>query len=190
MTQLPARPDRHVLLRAMQASDAAAVAALHATNWRANYREVLSAAYLVGDVERERMAVWTSRLTGATDRAFGIVAEADGRLIGFAYVIGNADPEFGNVLENLHVEPGAQGKGLGRLLLRRVVETLESMAWAPRLYLWVYTVNGAARRFYERLGAREQGRELLASADGGQVLACRYVWPDTSTALREGPVVT
>ncbi len=175
----------------MQAPDAAAVAALHATNWRANYREVLSAAYLAGDVVRERAVAWTARLTGATDREFGIVAEADDRLIGFAYVSRNVDPEFGHLLDNLHVEAGSQGRGLGRLLLGRIAETMVTKGWSPRaLYLWVYSVNHGARRFYERLGASEQGRELLASSDGGQVLACRYVWPDASTLLREGPVPT
>ncbi len=174
----------------MQASDAFAVAALHATNWRANYREVLSAAYLAGDVVREREAVWSARLSGATDREFGIVAEVDGAVIGFAWVTGNADPEYGNLLDNLHVEPGFQGKGLGRLLLLGVVEALESKRLVQAMYLWVYAVNGGARRFYERLGAKEQGQELMASSDGGRVLACRYVWPDPLTMFPEGPVAT
>lgn len=185
MAAIPVRPPGAILFRPMQATDAPAVAALHATNWRANYHDVLSAAYLAGDIGRERSAAWSTRLAEATDREFGIVAEADGDLIGFAYVVGNADPEFGNLLDNLHVMPEAQGRGIGRMLLSRVAKTLASKGWLPTLYLWVYATNAAARRFYQRLGAGEHGQELRDSSDGGRVLACRYAWSDAAGLSRE-----
>ncbi len=173
-------PTRRILFRTMGPADAPAVAALHATSWRENYHDVLSAAYLAGDVESERAAAWRARLTGATDREFGIVAEIDEALVGFAYVINDsAGTEFGNLLDNLHVESKAQGRGLGREMLRRVAETLDSKGWAPKLWLWVYASNAGARRFYERYGAEECGQTLLESADGGRVLSCRYVWRNT-----------
>lgn len=116
------------------------------------------------------------------------VAEIDGALVGFAYAVNNADPEFGNLLDNLHVQPDAQGRGLGRAILCRVAETVDSKGWAPKLWLWVYASNARARRFYERFGADECGQTLLESADGGRVLSCRYVWRDTN-GIRGGVAI-
>lgn len=172
------------VIRPMRSDDALVVAELHAASWRASYGGLLSASYLANDAGRERVAAWTARLGTPRDREFGFVMEVERVPIGFVYVIGDSDPVYGNLLDNIHIETNAQGKGLGRRLLGRVAEELLGRAWGLGLYLWVYHANDGARRLYQRLGALEEGQELKASADGGKVLACRYAWSDVSTLAR------
>ncbi|HEV7706783.1 MAG TPA: GNAT family N-acetyltransferase [Asanoa sp.] len=57
-------------------SDAAAVAALHADSWRRYYRGAYADAYLDGDIDADRLAVWSARLAAADPRRVTIVAEA------------------------------------------------------------------------------------------------------------------
>ena len=70
------------------------------------------------------------------------VAEDDGHVIGFAQVIPYR-------LENLYVDPDAQGRGVGTALLDHVKQ-----ACPNGFELWVFQENEGARRFYERHGCR------------------------------------
>src|SRR3954449_11637483 len=88
--------------RLANSSDAAAVAHLHADSWRRHYRGAYSDGFLDGDVVADRLAVWSDRLGTADPRRCTILAE-DGGLIGFANTFLDHDPEWGALLDNLHV---------------------------------------------------------------------------------------
>src|SRR5258708_16945646 len=83
--------------------DAEAVAALHADSWRRHYRGAYSDAYLDGDVEGDRLAVWSERLRDRRTDYRTIVAEDAGRLVGFAHTVLDEDEAWGALLDNLHV---------------------------------------------------------------------------------------
>jgi len=57
----------------------------------------------------------------------------------------------------------------------------EAGAWVqanfpqPGLHLWVFEANYPARRFYERLGATNKGREVGKVLGGGTATSLRYV---------------
>src|SRR3954470_4253680 len=87
--------------------DADAIAALHADSWRRHYRGAYSDAFLDGDVVDDRLAVWTERLRSPDPRRSTTLAE-DGGLIGFANTFLDSDPEWGALLDNLHVAAGRQ----------------------------------------------------------------------------------
>jgi GNAT superfamily N-acetyltransferase len=59
-------------------------------------------------------------------------------------------------LDGLYVRPEHWGRGLGRKLHDEVLERLR-VKGLPRCHLWVLEDNERARRFYERLGWRENG---------------------------------
>lgn len=83
--------------------------------------------------------------------AVGLVAEVDGALAGFA--IGHRTGGRGHVV-TLDVAGGRRRQGVGRELMRQLVERLES-AGARLIRLEVDLRNAGAIRFYERLGFRE-----------------------------------
>lgn len=76
------------------------------------------------------------------------LAEEEGVLLGFL-AIRRSRTEGWEVLEKLYVDPDAQSRGVGTLLLD------QAKALRPDgLYLWVFQKNEGARRFYERHGFR------------------------------------
>lgn len=78
---------------------------------------------------------------------WSIVAEIDGRVVGYAAVTGNH-------IENLYILPEVQGRGVGRKLLAVVEQRLTGP-----MTLRCLTANGRARSLYERCGftvAREE----------------------------------
>jgi GNAT superfamily N-acetyltransferase len=69
-----------------------------------------------------------------------LVAELDGRVVGYVAVTGNH-------IENLYIDPEAQGRGVGRMLLAAV----EQRVIGP-VTLRCLTANSRARVLYERCG--------------------------------------
>src|SRR5262245_24968365 len=169
-------------LREAGIDDIAAVAALHTASWRDAYRSIFDAAFLAGPVVQDRLDVWTERLSTPSETRRTTLAEEDGRLLGFVCIFGGADPQWGSLVDNLHVLPGLRGKGIGKLLLQ------SAAAWAAQafpsqgLYLWVYKANESAVRFYERLGGRAVER-TTKSTHGGTAPIFRYHWPDPAALV-------
>lgn len=169
-----------VTLRPMGADDIEVVAALHVASWRTAYRGIFNDAYLDTEAEAERRAHWTRRLAAPAPTAAGVVAEQAGVPVAFCYLIADADPARGTLLDNLHVAPAVRGAGLGRHLLARAAQEIVARGWPAGLHLWVFDANTGARRFYERHGAQVVDRTVYASADGGANAALCYAWPDAS----------
>ena len=170
----------------MTAKDVDAVARLHAASWRHAYRDELSEAFLAGPIDTERSAAWAARtpdLEGSF--AFGLVAEENGQLTGFAYVCVDADAVFGHLLDNLHVHPDHHGVGLGRSLLAGVAAELQARGLGGGVYLWVYASNAAAQRFYMKCQATRHEQVTRATVEGRHTLAYRYAWSSVG-ALHDG----
>ena len=161
-------------IRPARARDAAAVAALHAHNWRTYYRGALRDDYLDGDVGAERLAYWTARLSEAPAAdAILLVAEDDDGLLGFAGHYLRPDDPRGHYLDNLHVAPRARGRGFGAALLRAAAREQRARGATDALYLYVLEGNEQAFGFYRHLGGRvgEPVRTQFPGAPEGGVLA-------------------
>jgi len=172
-----------VPLRAATAADSSAIAALHVASWQSAYRGLLSDAYLDGPAPAERAALWEQRFREPKPNQHVIVAEADGRLTGFACAFGADDPQWGTLLDNLHVAPDLKGRGLGKALLRAIAEWCAASHPGVPLHLWVLEGNERAIRFYEALGGRRADRTTWTAPDGHTVYDLRYAWPDVRTIL-------
>jgi GNAT superfamily N-acetyltransferase len=172
-------------LRPLLDSDAATVAALHVDSWRTAYRGLLSDEYLANDIERERLAAWHARLpVELAGQAFGFVAEIDAVPVGFVYVQRDAHPDYGDLLDNLHVATRARSAGIGARLMSAAAAEVHVRGWGPRMHLWVFAANGGARRFYARLGGREVEHTVKQLADGGLAPTVRVAWDDFSRCAR------
>jgi GNAT superfamily N-acetyltransferase len=166
-------------IRAAGLADAVAIAQLHTRSWQTAYRGILSDDFLQGPLPENRRALWHTRLA-ESERAdqFVLVDEQSGALRGFACAFLEADPEWGCLLDNLHVVPDLKGTGLGRQLMAAVAERVWRSNPLGRLHLWVYEQNLAARRFYERLGGALTERHAELAPDGTEVNVIRYCWSE------------
>lgn len=156
--------------------DARAVAALHAESWRVHYREAYRDEYLDGDVVEDRLRVWNQRLSAPAPNQFVVLAFEGHDLIGFACAYGGHDETWGSLLDNIHVRPGHQGRGVGKGLMAEVAVWCRANYADCGLYLWVLEQNRRAQRFYQSLGASDQGGEISEPPGGGLIHGRRYAW--------------
>lgn len=166
-----------IVYREATAADAEAIAHLHARSWRENYRGSFRDDFLDGDLIGERLRVWRERLERPAGNQFVELALAGPDLVGFVCVYGAHDPEWGSLIDNLHVLQGHKRTGIGAALLRRAGAWLEGRYPELPVYLLVLEVNAAARRFYERLHGRNAGVSTMETHGGAVVRSCRYTWP-------------
>ncbi|MGH4008649.1 MAG: ribosomal protein S18-alanine N-acetyltransferase [Pseudonocardiaceae bacterium] len=94
-------------------------------------------------------------------------ARADGQLVGYAGLVFVAGPPQAEAeIQMIGVDPAHQGRGIGRALLRKLLEVAD--AAVATVFLEVRTDNEAARALYESegfvvVGLRE--RYYLSGAD-------------------------
>ena len=156
--------------------DADNIARLHAESWRASFRGIFEDAYLDGPVVEDRLTTWRARFDPPAENQFVLLAEEEGELIGFACVYGADDPTWGSLLDNLHVDPAHQSKGIGGKLMVEVATWCRAHYPDAGLYLWVLDENKGAQRFYARLGAKDEGGDAAMPGPGGPVHGRRYAW--------------
>jgi GNAT superfamily N-acetyltransferase len=168
-------------IRAAGLADAVAIAQLHTHSWQSAYRGILRDDFLEGPLAENRRVLWHTRLSDCK-RAdqFVLIDTQGGAIRGFACAFLDADPEWGCLLDNLHVVPDLKGQGLGRQLMAAVAERVWRSNPSSRLHLWAYEQNLAARRFYERLGGVINESHAERALDGTEVNAVRYCWSDLS----------
>lgn len=169
-----------VSIRAATAEDARAIARVHVESWRTTYAGIVPDAYLAGLDEILRVKLWQEWLGGDT---VILVAERRGEVVGFAHAgkireaIESADAE----LYSLYLVKEAQGRGIGRVLLRQLAEVLQEQRFKS-LALWVLERN-RARMFYEKCGGRMAVSKVI-EIGGARLMEVSYWWPEL-TVLTE-----
>jgi GNAT superfamily N-acetyltransferase len=145
-----------VIVRRAEPADARAIAEVHVRTWQAAYRHAFPAEVLDGLSVDERATGWQKRVT--EDMALW-VAEAGGRVVGFA-AAGPSRTEGGSAeLFAIYVLPEAWGAGAGPGLMAAAKEWFAQEGYATAM-LWVLADNPRARRFYEREGWRVDGERV------------------------------
>jgi GNAT superfamily N-acetyltransferase len=170
--------------RPATAADAPAVAALHADSWRRHYRGSYPDDYLDGDVDADRLAEWTTRLSSPAPEARTTVAvDGDGAVVGLVHTILHEDAEWGALLDNLHVRADLKRQGIGARLMQCSAAAVLADEPVTGLYLWVLEPNLAARAFYTARGGVLRDREPFHTPGGGRAMGLRVVWPDPAALL-------
>ena len=98
---------------------------------------------------------WT-RLLDPAQQPHGLVAELDGRLVGFAHYLFHPSTWSRTdycYLEDLFTAPEARGHGVGRALIEAVAAAAEA-AGASRLYWHTQEFNAEGRALYDTLARR------------------------------------
>jgi GNAT superfamily N-acetyltransferase len=183
-------PPGPVVVSPAAPGDADRIAALHADSWRRHYRGAYADRYLDGDLLGERRQVWSARLASPVGTAT-FIAERDGRLAGFVHVVLDADPHWGSLIDNLHVDHGEHRTGIGAQLMAHAARAVLARADSLALHLWVLRQNTRAQAFYQACGG-SRGETGIVAAPGGDSAHLngtpgkyRMVWPD-ATRLAAG----
>ncbi len=184
--------DGSVLVRDATVGDADGIATLHADSWRLHYRGAFSDAFLDGDVLADRLAVWSARMARPPAGCTVVAVEATtGAIVGFAHAVFDEDPDWGTLVDNLHVGHRAKRRGIGSVLMAETARRVLRHDPAGRLYLWVLEQNVDAQRFYRALGGSIVERRPAVGPGGvpgrlvGTPVALRCAWRDPSRLLWE-----
>lgn len=162
-------------IRDATVEDAAAVADIHVSGWKAAYRGVVPDQHLQSLSVEKRQANWLSaigkgepfvRVAAATSGVSGWVAFARSR-------DGDAQPHTGEIWA-IYVSPTVWAQGIGRHLLTKACAELRAMGYGA-VTLWVLLKNERARGFYERLGfALEESTMKVVNIGGAELQEVRY----------------
>ena len=175
-----------VNLRSAGLNDAAAIARVHVTTWRAAYAGVVPDAYLVNMTEVGQMRFWRRLLGRPQAEETILVAEAESaagaQVVGF----GSCGPSrpyglpYRGEVFTLYVAEDWQGRGIGRALIRALFADLVARGKQDAV-IWVLAAN-PSRFFYEALGGSAVAERKEAFA--GTLLAeTGYAWPDLESWL-------
>jgi ribosomal protein S18 acetylase RimI-like enzyme len=170
-------------LRDATADDIGRIAALHAESWRRTYRGMYSDHYLDHEVDADLLARWTGNLSTANASTSTVVAEDGDELAGFVHTVLHDHPDWGALLDNLHVDPDRKRSGLGTVLMAASARAVLAARPITPVYLWVLQANTAAQRFYDARGGMCAATEPWTAPDGTPIVSLRYTWPDPTTLL-------
>ena len=116
-------------------------------------------------------ARWRTRLAAGDVRHCLVATSPAGDVVGFTRFGPGRDeqsPPGAGEVHALYVHPAAWGTGAGRALLSAATTELRALGF-DSAFLWVLRDNERARRFYEHLGWRPDGRSKRDER-GGAVL--------------------
>jgi GNAT superfamily N-acetyltransferase len=145
--------------------DAEAVALVHVRSWQSAYAQTLPAKRLAELSVEERADMHR--------RYPPLVAEVEGRVVGFVSVGRTYDQQGDGELYAIYVHPDHWSTGVGRALIQAGEDRLRELGHRDA-HLWVLEDNPRARRFYEAAGWSTDGGARSIEAFGFVLDEVRY----------------
>lgn len=166
-----------MLIRKAQLEDAAGIAKVHVDSWRTTYKGIVPDSFLESLSYEKREQIWRS---GIEANGVYIAEDESGRIVGFASGgaerTGKYEAYIGE-LYAIYLLEGQQGNGVGRKLVRSVVDDLKEKKLNSML-IWALEENPACR-FYEKLGGKKVDTAEI-EIDGKKLGEVAYGWDNLS----------
>lgn len=161
-------------VRRADIKDVTVIGHIHVDTWRTTYKGIMTDEFLSSLSYEGRQRLWEDVLSDPGKRTTVFVAEDDGQPVGFASCGAARDEkEFEGELYAIYVLRSSQGRGIGRRLVRSVVQDLRTRGFNSML-VWVLDEN-PFKRFYESLGGRHV-RTRRVEIGGRTLTELGYGW--------------
>lgn len=165
------------VLRSATPDDAAAIARVRVDAWQTTYRGIVPQAFFDEVHARDGFGPHlAAQLSDPSTGVEAVVAQVGGVLVGYA-IIGpervrlthgagasaattTTSGQARGEVYAIYLLEQAQGRGMGRQLLREAERRLGNMGHADAV-LWMIEANQPARRFYERMGWTLTGKRQV-----------------------------
>jgi GNAT superfamily N-acetyltransferase len=162
-----------ITLREASAADLDAVTAVFLRCWRGSYATVLPERVIAVFDESSAHDLWRRALVRPAPGTRGVVAVADGRVVGIVRMGSDPDEPSARHVYSLYVDPSVQGQGVGGRLLE-AADAWFAAEGGHEATLWVFAANAPARRFYERHGWHPDGGSRVEAEFGEPELRLRH----------------
>lgn len=170
-----------MIIREATDKDIPEIARIHVDTWRTTYRGILPDDVLENLSYEKRKNSWHQVFNHASqDGNFTYVAEdKSGQILGFANggIEREDDPFYKGELNAIYILESHQQKGIGRELVRVVVERLSQMEIYSML-VWVLA-NNPACCFYEKLRGTKINQKEIKRGEK-KLIEIAYGWTNTS----------
>jgi GNAT superfamily N-acetyltransferase len=163
-----------VEIRDAGVEDAGAIAEAHVASWQQAYRGMLPDGYLDSLQVSDRLPFWRERIGQPPARSVVLVADEDGRVLGFTNLLPH--PDLGDawaLVPHVYLHPDAWGRGLGPVLLAAAIERARGFGY-QHAELWTLVETARARHVYEREGWISDGTQKSEEAWGVELPEVRY----------------
>jgi len=152
----------NIIIREATDLDAENITRMHIQSWQETYQNIVDQAYLDGlpNAFEERLKFRQEALS-KKDLAIHLVAEKEGRIIGFCDAgIAREYKEAKGEIYAIYLLKEYHGSGIGKNLFHKASDFLLSNDLAP-FVVWALKDNLPARKFYEKHGGIEVGKEVI-----------------------------
>ncbi|MBO0603095.1 GNAT family N-acetyltransferase [Sporosarcina sp. E16_3] len=166
-----------MLIRKAEVEDAAGIAKVQVDSWRTTFKGIVPDDFLEGLSYDKREPIWKRAVM---ENNLYIAEDENGHVIGFSVGgkerTGNYEA-FPGELYSIFILKEHQGTGIGRLLVKSVVDDLKKKKLFSML-IWVIEENPACQ-FYELLGGKKIGTREI-EIGGKKLREIAYGWDDIS----------
>lgn len=148
-------------------SDAERIAQVHVDAWQSTYDGLLPKHTIAHWTYERRKSQWEQHLANKSNVIW--VALRENAIVGFAFAL-TEPPEalVSNcqaMLSALYIRTYAQRLGAGKLLLRKIAESLLSRG-CQRMSVSVLSSNASAQQFYKHMGASYDANKVTETKCG------------------------
>ena len=169
-------------LRPATPDDGEQIAALHAESWRTAYRGIFPDYYLDNDVIDDRRIVWKDAIQHPSPKPGRDRRRRRLHARRLHLRLRRRRPADGDPSSTTSTSPPhLKRSGIGTLLMREGAAWLRDHYPSSGVYLWALAANAPARRFYERLDAKNPETIETPIPGPSTALSCRYTWATPNT---------